>query len=61
MQINNEGVLNYLDTEFRKEREINKDFMYSEVKMKFGRALIVTNSSKSDEWENVINSIMRVR
>jgi len=61
MQINNEGVLNYLDTEFRKERETNKDFMYSEVKMKFGRALIVTNSSKSDEWENVINSIMRVR
>lgn len=61
MQINNEGILNYLDTEFRKEVETNKKFMFSEVKMKFGRALVVANSLKVDEWENVINSIMRVR
>ena len=61
MQINNEGVLNYLDTEFRKEVENNKKFKFSEIKMKSGRALITSNSAKSNEWENVINSIMRVR
>jgi len=61
MQINNEGVLNYLDTEFKKEVETNKKFKFSEVRMKLGRALIASNSAKSNEWENVINSIMRVR
>jgi hypothetical protein len=61
MQINNEGVLNYLDTEFKKEAETNKDFKFNEVRMKLGRALVISNSVKSNEWENVINSIMRVR
>lgn len=54
MDIAYPSVINYVDKEFSKEIENNKNFVYYQIKLKFGRARVYTNN-------NTLNSILEER
>ena len=60
LDIDDLDVVTYLDREFQKEIKFNKDFSFSQIKLKFGRARVYANSDKCFEWEDVINKILGV-
>lgn len=51
-------VLNYLDNEFMNEIEKNPDFNYSQIKSKFNKAYIYSNSKSNSLWEQEINTLL---
>jgi hypothetical protein len=58
LAINHPGVVAYLDKEFAKEIESNSDFVYSQIKLKFGAVRVYTNSNKNIQWATVINELL---
>lgn len=59
MDITYPSVINYVDKEFSKEVENNKDFRYYQIKLKFGRARVYTNNNTlSNILEERINEII---
>jgi hypothetical protein len=51
-------VIEYMDREFEKEKQVNPDFTYSQIKTKFGTARVYTSSDKASEWEGYIDGIL---
>lgn len=58
MAIEDEEVIKYLDEEFAKEVQVNPDFSYSQIKLKFGSSRIYVNSGKAYNWEDQVNKIL---
>jgi len=58
MDIDNSEVISYMDKEFEEEVKVNKNFSYSQIKLKFGLARVYANSNKTTEWESKINEII---
>ena len=59
LEIEHKEVIEYLDKEFEKEIQINPDFNYAQIKLKFGFSRVYANSNKTNEWENNINLIIK--
>lgn len=57
--INHEGVLTYLDVEFEKEIEVNPDFNFAQIKLKFGTSRVYANSPNTRTWEIEIDRILK--
>lgn len=61
LEINNTEVILYLDKEFQKEIQINPEFRYFLIKIKFGTSRVYTNNpNKSDHWKAEIDKILKV-
>lgn len=58
LDIYNEKVIEYLDSEFEKEIKVNPDFQYSQIKLKFDNAIVYANTTKNFEWERMIDKIL---
>ena len=58
MAINDSEVIQYLDSEFEKEILVNSDFMFSQIKVKFGTSRVYADSDNCMMWEDKIDSIM---
>lgn len=58
LAIDDEDVISYLDKEFEREILRNDEFQYSQIKLKFGKSRVYTNSIKNSIWENKINEIL---
>ena len=56
--IEHEEVIKYLDAEFEKEVRINPNFIYSQIKMKWGTSRVYADSDNTDVWESTINNII---
>lgn len=61
MAIEDEEVIDYLDGEFEKEIKENSNFIYAQIKIKFGSSRVYANSDKTFLWENKINEILSKR
>lgn len=59
LAIDHEAVIDYLDSEFEKESKLNPDFSYSQIKLKFGRAVVYATTDKAIQWEDEIDRIMK--
>ena len=62
LAISDERVVEYLDQEFEKEIAINPDFLYAQIKLKFGMACVYADTfipEKTFEWERKINEILK--
>lgn len=57
VDIGNALVIQYLDSEFKKETESNPLFKYFQVKLKFGMARVYTNSKMDSVWQTEIDMI----
>ena len=55
LEIDDPEIIDYLDKVFTIEVEKNKDFKYSQIKKKYGRVCIYTNTWSSYEWEVDLN------
>jgi len=60
LDINHIKVIEYLDSEFTKELEVNPDFYYMQIKIKFGHSRVYTNSEKDFEWEKEIDKLFKL-
>ena len=58
LAIADERVIKYLDEEFQKEIEVNPQFTYSQIKLKFGLSRVYAESEKATEWEDEIDNIL---
>lgn len=59
-ETDNEDVNVYLDSEFSKEIKVNPNFKFAQIKWKFGSIRIYADSEKTSEWENNIDSNLRI-
>jgi hypothetical protein len=61
MSINDKKVLKYLAEEFKKEKELNEEIEYAQIKLKFNYVCVYTNanSNKNSNWEKEINLILK--
>jgi len=59
-ETDNEDVNSYLDSQFTKEIEVNPDFKFNQIKWKFGSIRIYANTKKKYDWENNINSNLKL-
>lgn len=58
LAINCPEVIDFLDKEFEAETQSNPEFEYSQIKLKWGRTSVYTNSEKNYVWEDAIDSIL---
>jgi hypothetical protein len=58
VQIENEKVLRYLESEFTTELKTNRSFEYGQIKLKFGTCRVYSNSINGGRWEKRINTIL---
>lgn len=58
LDIDSAAVIEYLDSEFEKEIKVNKDFSFSQLKLKFGMPRIYANSNKTFEWEKKVGNLL---
>lgn len=56
--IDHPEVIKYLDKEFEEETRINKEFSYSQIKLKFGFSRVYADTDKWSEWEDRIDKIL---
>lgn len=59
MAIENLSVLQYMDEQFEKETQSNPDFIYSQIKLKFGTARVYTTSEYNNVWEETIDKLIK--
>ena len=59
LAINDPQVAEYLDKEFTEEVKTDPQFQYSQIKLKFGYARVYTTSTKTFQWEEEINRILK--
>lgn len=59
LAIDNEKIIDYIDSEFDKEIKINPNFKFYQIKIKFGTSRVYADSDKTTEWENKINEILK--
>ena len=57
--IDDKEVVEFLDKEFSKSIEKDSNFRYSQIKLKFGSSRVYTSSDKNNEWEEVIDKILK--
>ena len=58
MAINIPRIIEYMDAELTKEKEVNPTFTFSQIKLKFGTARVYTSSDKATQWERGINALI---
>lgn len=66
MEIDDEGVIKYMDEEFEKIIKVYPYFIYSQIKLKFGYSRVYTNLHELNKeldsrtlWEENINDIIK--
>jgi hypothetical protein len=59
LAIDNEKIIDYIDSEFDEEIKINPNFKFYQIKIKFGTSRVYADSDKTTEWENKINEILK--
>lgn len=60
MDIHHRGIIAFMDIEFKKEITVNPNFNYAQIKLKFNMARVYANSDKTTEWEDKIDSILKL-
>jgi hypothetical protein len=58
IEISDPQVLEWLDSEFEKELQLNPKFEFAQIKLKFGMARVYSNSKKDRYWEEGIDIIL---
>lgn len=59
LAISHPKVIEYLDREFEQEVKVNPEFEYSQIKLKFGIAVVYSNSKQVIQWEDQIDQILK--
>lgn len=58
LAINDAKVIEYLHNEFKKEIESNPNFVFSQIKIKWQRVTIYSNSESNQRWVADIEAIL---
>lgn len=58
LQIEDSTVIYYLDAKFQKEILHKPNFVFSQIKIKFGSCRIYCNSSQVTIWEKEIDNLL---
>jgi hypothetical protein len=59
MAIHDADIIKYMDEEFEKEIQANKNFKYYQIKVKLNRARVYSTSLKNNQWEEHIDKIIQ--
>lgn len=59
LDIDDNEVIEYLDSEFEKEIRKNTSFQFSQIKLKFGRVVIYCNSTSKNRWVDSLSDILK--
>ena len=59
LNIDHEGVIEYLDQEFTNEVVINPSFNYAQIKVKFGSSRVYASTDNASKWERKIDRILK--